>query len=52
MVFEFKTYQNKANGQLTLVLSKKKLQLLKKQHVEYLKIKLEDLKYNGKKTKR
>jgi hypothetical protein len=40
----FKTYKNKRNGQLTMVLSKKKIELLKAQKVKYLKIKLEELK--------
>jgi len=44
MNFDFKTYKNKRTGQLTLVLSKKKLELLKMKKEKYLKLKLEDLK--------
>jgi len=40
----FKTYKNKTTGQLTLVLPKKKLKLLRLKKQKYLKLKLEDLK--------
>jgi len=44
MKFDFKTYKNKRTGQLTLVLSKKKLDFLKANKKKYLKLKVEDLK--------